>query len=67
MEVYALTDHKVETVATCPVDLAWRHGVPIHIIHDRAVEFLSDVIQETTRLIGLKQLPTLGAIPKLMA
>ena len=63
-EVYALPDHKAETVARCLLDLVWRHGVPNRIIHDRAAEFLSDVLQETTRLIGVKQLPTSGGHPQ---
>ena len=43
-EVYPLADRKAESVANCLVDLIWRHGVPSRIIHDRAAEFLSDVL-----------------------
>ena len=63
-EVYALPDRRAETVAKCLLDLVWRHGVPNCIIHDRAAEFLSDVLQETARLIGVKQLPTSGGHPQ---
>ena len=63
-EVYALPDHKAETMAGCLLDLIWRHGVPNRIIHDRAAEFLSDILQETARLIGVKQLPTSGGHPQ---
>ena len=63
-EVYALPDRKAETVARCLLDLIWQHGVPNRIIHDRAAEFLSDVLQETARLIGVKQLPTSGGHPQ---
>lgn len=63
-EVYALPDRKAETVAKCLLDLVWRHGVPNRIIHDRAAEFLSDVLQETARLLGVKQLPTSGGHPQ---
>ena len=42
----------------------WRHGVPNKIIHDRAAEFLSDVLQETAKLLGMKQLPTSGGHPQ---
>ena len=63
-EVYALPDHKAEIVARCLLDLVWRHGVPNRIIHDRAAEFLSDVLQETARLIGVRQLPTSGGHPQ---
>ena len=63
-EVYALPDWKAETVARCLLDLVWQHGVPNCIIHDRAAEFLSDVLQETATLIGVKQLPTSGGHPQ---
>ena len=63
-EVYALPDRRAETVAKCLLDLVWRHGVPNRIIHDRVAEFLSDVLQETARLIGVKQLPTSGGHPR---
>ena len=63
-EVYPVKDRKAETVARCLLDLVWRHGVPLRIIHDRAAEFLSDVLQETAQLIGLDQLPTSGGHPQ---
>jgi len=53
-----------ETVAKCLQDLVWRHGVLNKIIHDRAAEFLSDVLQETAELLGVKQLPTSGGHPQ---
>ena len=62
--VYALPDHKVETVTGCLLDLIWRHGVPNRIIHDRTAEFLSNVLQEVARLIGVKQLQTSGGLPQ---
>ena len=63
-EVYAVKDRKAETVARCLLDLVWKHGVPLRIIHDRAAEFLSEVLQETAQLIGLSQLPTSGGHPQ---
>ena len=63
-EVYAVANRKAETVAACLVDLIWRHGVPSRIIHDRAAEFLSEVIQETAHLMGMTQLPTSGGHPQ---
>ena len=65
-EVYALSNRRAETVAKCLQDLVWRHGVPNKIIHDRAAEFLSDVLQETAELLGMKHYPHQGAIPRLM-
>ena len=58
-EVYAVSNRKAETVAECLMDLIWRQ-VPSRIIHDRAVEFLTAVIQETVNLMGISQLPTSG-------
>ena len=34
------------------------------IIHDRAAEFLSDMVQETAKLLGITQLPTSGGHPQ---
>ena len=44
--------------------MIWRHGVPQKIIHDRAAEFLSDVLQDTASIMGLTQLSTSGGHPK---
>ena len=63
-EVYALSNRKAETVAKCLLDVVWKHGVPNKIIHDRAAEFLSEVLQETAELLGLNQLPTSGGHPQ---
>ena len=63
-EVYAVSDRKTETVAECLLDVIWKHGVPMRIIHDRVTEFLSNVLQETAQLIGIEQLPTSGGHPK---
>ena len=63
-DVYAVPDRKAETVAKCLLDLIWKHGVPARIIHDRAAEFLSAVLQETAALMGITQLPTSGGHPQ---
>ena len=44
--------------------LVWRHGVLAKVIHDRAAEFLSDVLQDTAAILGIKQLPTSGGHPQ---
>ena len=56
--MHAASDRKAETVG---MDIIWRYGVPSRIIHDRAPEFLSDVLQETA---GISQLPTSGGHPQ---
>ena len=63
-EVYAVKDRTAPTVAGCLVDLICKHGVPTRIIHDRAAEFMSDVLQETARILGITQLPTSGGHPQ---
>ena len=63
-EIYAVSDRKATTVAQCLADFIWRHGVPVQLIHDRAAEFLSDVLQETAEVLGVTQLPTSGGHPQ---
>ena len=63
-EVYAVADRTAPTVAKCLADVIYRHGVPSTIIHDRAPEFLSDVLQDTAFVLGIKQLPTSPAHPQ---
>ena len=63
-EVFPVKDRSATTVATCLAELVWRHGVPAKIIHDRAAEFLSDVLQDTAVILGIKQLPTSGGHPQ---
>ena len=63
-EVFAVPDRTATTVAQCLAEVIWRHGVPRKIIHDRAAEFLSDVLQDTATIMGLTQLPTSGGHPQ---
>jgi len=51
-EVYPVANHTSSTVARCLADLIYRHGVPTTIIHNRASKFLSDVLQDTTFILG---------------
>ena len=64
LEVFPVKDRSASTVAKCLAELVWRHGVPAKIIHDRAAEFLSDVLQDTAVILGIKQLPTSGGHPQ---
>ena len=63
-EVYAVPNRKAETVAKCLLDVVWKHGVPLRIMHDRAAKFLSEVVQEIATLLGVSQLPTCGGQPQ---
>ena len=56
--LYAVANQTASTVDKCLADLIYRHGVPSAIIYDRAPEFLSDILQNTTFIMGVKQLPT---------
>ena len=51
-------------MAKCLMDFIYKHGVPDRIIHDRAAEFFSQVMQENARLIRIIQLPTSGRHPQ---
>ena len=57
-EVYAVEDRKATTVAHCLADFIWQYGVPVKIIHNRTAEFISNVLQETAKILGMAQLPT---------
>ena len=53
-EVYAVADRTAQTVAKCLADVIYTHGVPSAIIHDSAPEFLSDILQDTAFILGIK-------------
>ena len=63
-EVFLVKDRSATTVTKCLAELVWRHGILDKIIYDRAAEFLSDVLQDTAAILGIKQLPTLGGHPQ---
>ena len=56
---------KAATVAHCLTDFIWRHGVPAQLIHDRAAEFLSDILQENAEILGVTQVSTSGGHPQI--
>ena len=60
----AVPDRRAKTLVKCLQDLVWKHGVPARIIHDRAAEFLSEVLQERAALLGVTQLPMSGGHPQ---
>ena len=63
-EVSPVADRTALVVAKCLAGLIYRHGVPSTIVHDHAPEFLSDVLQETAFILGIKQLPTSPGHPQ---
>ena len=52
-EVFPVVDRTARTVAACLVKLVNRHGVPAEIIHNRALKFPSDGLQDTVALLGV--------------
>ncbi len=54
-EVYALLNHKAETVADCIVK-RWiaHHGIPVRIYSDNAPEFRGHVITQLKKILSLK-------------
>ncbi len=54
-EVYALPNHKAETVADCIVN-CWiaHHGIPMRIHSDNAPEFRGHVITQKKRMLSMK-------------
>ena len=64
VEVYPVADRTSSTVARCLTDLFYRYGVLTAIIHNRASKFLSDVLQDTAFILGIKQLPTTPGHPQ---
>ena len=64
LEVLAVPDRTATTIAHYLTEVIWRHGVPHKIIHDRAAEFLSDVLQDTTSIIVFNSFQHQAAIPK---
>jgi len=57
LEVFPVADRTAKIVASCLAELVWRHGVSACIVHDKAAEFLSHVLQDTAAILGVEQLP----------
>ena len=60
MKVFPVAHRTSRTVANYLVKLVSQHGVSAKIIHDRAPEFLSDILQDSAELLGVQQLLTSG-------
>ena len=65
VEVFAVPDQTAETVARLFVEgVVCRHGVPQELLSDHGGNFLSELMQEVCRLMGMKKLNTLGYHPQ---
>lgn len=65
VEAYAVPDQQAPTIARLLVDnVVCRHGVPEELLSDRGPNFLSDLILEICRILGIKKLNTSGYHPQ---
>ena len=51
-EVFPVTNRVATVVVNCLAKVIWRHEVPWKIIHNKAAEFLSYVLQDTASIMG---------------
>ncbi len=64
-EAYAIPDQKSETIAKLFVEnIVCRHGIPEELLSDRGANFLSSLMQEICRLLGVKKINTSGYHPQ---
>ena len=64
-EAFAVPDQQAPTIARLLVDnIVCRHGVPEELLSDRGANFLSDLILEMCRILGIKKLNTSGYHPQ---
>lgn len=64
-EAVPLPDQKAETVARAFVErVVLRHGVPQQELMDRGINFISNLMNETCRLLGIRKLTTTAYHPE---
>lgn len=64
-EALPLRDQKAETVARAFVErIVLRHGVPQQLLTDQGTNFVSGLMKETCRLLGIKKLTTTAYHPE---
>ena len=65
VEAFAIPDQSAETIARLLVEhVVCRHGVPHELLSDRGANFLSDIIAETCKVLGMKKINTSGYHPQ---
>ena len=65
LEVFAMPDQKTETLARLFVkQIVCRHVIPEELLSDRGANFLSSLIQEVCRQLGVKKINTSGYHPQ---
>ena len=64
-EAFAIPDQKAETIAKLFVEqIVCRHGIPEELLSDRGANFLSTLIQEICKLLGVSKINTSGYHPQ---
>ena len=64
-EVFATADQSALTIAKLLVEhVISRHGVPAEVLSDRGASFLSNLMQEVCRLMGIKKVNTTAHHPQ---
>ena len=64
-EAFAIADQTAETIARLFVEqIVCRHGIPEQLLSDRGANFLSSLMQEVCKLLGVKKLNTSGYHPQ---
>ena len=62
---FAIPDQKAETIAKMFVEnIVCRHGIPEELLSDRRTNFLSTLIHEVCKLLGVKKINTSGYHPQ---
>ncbi len=60
-EAFAIPDQKAETIAKLFVEsIVCRPRIPEELLSDRGPNFLSELIQEVCKLLGVKKINTSG-------
>ena len=64
-EAFPIPDQKAETIAKLFVDhIVCRHGIPEELLSDRGANFISSLILEICKLLGVKKINTSGYHPQ---
>ena len=62
---FAIADQKAETLARLFVEnIVCRHGIPEELLSDRGANFLSTLVREVCKLLGVKKINTSGYHPQ---
>lgn len=64
-EAFAVPDQKMETIAKLFVEqIVCRHGIPEELLSDRGANFLSALVEDICKLLGVRKINTSGYHPQ---